>query len=232
MGGNGGYLRFPSIRGDDVVFVCEDDLWTVPASGGRAYRLTAGVAAAAYPRLSPDGRLLAFVGREEGPAEVYVMPATGGAARRLTFHGTSCTITGWDPDGRIVYASDVRRPFRGYQWLYAIDPSGSGIPAELLYGPASSATYGPGGAVVMEAMAVGLPVVGFANGELASVVRTGEAGYVDTSLSRVIDAAERLIADPAEARRLGDGARRVARERYDIRRFARDWSDVLLEVAA
>lgn len=85
---------------------------------------------------------------------------------------------------------------------------------------------------IIEAMAVGLPVVGFANGELASVVRTGEAGYVDTSLSRVIDAAERLIADPAEARRLGDGARRVARERYDIRRFARDWSDVLLEVAA
>ncbi|MBD2891401.1 Tricorn protease [Actinomadura sp. RB99] len=149
MGGNGGYLRFPSIHGDDVVFVCEDDLWTVPASGGRAYRLTAGVAAAAYPRLSRDGRLLAFVGREEGPAEVYAMPAAGGAARRLTFHGTSCTITGWDPDGRIVYASDVRRPFRDYQWLYAIDPSGSGIPAELPYGPASSATHGPDGAVVI-----------------------------------------------------------------------------------
>lgn len=130
------------------MFVCEDDLWTVPATGGRAYRLTAGVAAAAYPRLSPDGRLLAFVGREEGPSEVYVMPASGGSAKRLTFHGTSCTITGWDPSGEVVYASDVRRPFRGDNWLYRINPD-DGVPRELPYGPASSASYGPGGAVVI-----------------------------------------------------------------------------------
>ncbi|MFA1549716.1 S41 family peptidase [Actinomadura chokoriensis] len=147
-GENGGYLRFPSICGDNVVFVCEDDLWTVPAAGGRAYRLTAGVAAASYPRLSPDGRLLAFVGREEGPSEVYVMPASGGSATRLTFHGTSCTITGWDPSGGIVYASDGRRPFRGHNWLHRIDPA-AGLPQELPYGPASSASYGPGGAVVI-----------------------------------------------------------------------------------
>ncbi|MFB4304768.1 S41 family peptidase [Actinomadura sp. GTD37] len=148
VGDNGGYLRFPSICGDDVVFVCEDDLWTVPATGGRAYRLTAGVAAAAYPRLSPDGRLLAFVGREEGPSEVYVMPASGGSAERLTFHGTSCTITGWNPSGEIVYASDVRRPFRGDNRLHRIGPA-DGVPRELPYGPASSASYGPGGAVVI-----------------------------------------------------------------------------------
>jgi glycosyltransferase involved in cell wall biosynthesis len=85
---------------------------------------------------------------------------------------------------------------------------------------------------IIEAMMVGLPVVGLATCELASVVRNGECGYVDSSLPRVIDAARRLIDDRAEARRLGEAARRTARERYDIGRFTRDWDTVLREVAA
>jgi glycosyltransferase involved in cell wall biosynthesis len=38
-----------------------------------------------------------------------------------------------------------------------------------------------------------------------------------------------LLDDPAEARRLGAGARRFALEHFSIERFARDWSNVLLE---
>ncbi|HLZ10638.1 MAG TPA: hypothetical protein VKT80_18775, partial [Chloroflexota bacterium] len=76
------YLRYPTINGDDVIFVCEDDLWLVAAGGGRAFRLTAGTAEATWPRLSPDGSQVAFVGREEGPSEVYVVASNGGAAQR------------------------------------------------------------------------------------------------------------------------------------------------------
>src|SRR5438046_8370075 len=94
-----GYLRFPTLHGDTLVFVCEDDLWLVPAEGGRAWRLTAGVAEASHPSFSPDGSSLAFVGREEGPTEVFCMPAEGGTARRLTYQGTHCHIAGWQPDG-------------------------------------------------------------------------------------------------------------------------------------
>jgi glycosyl transferase family 1 len=85
---------------------------------------------------------------------------------------------------------------------------------------------------VVEAMMIGLPIVGLATCELASVVRNGESGFVDSSLPRVLDAAHALLADPAEARRLGDGARKIAAERFGIERFVSDWDGVLREVAA
>ncbi|GAA4198252.1 S41 family peptidase [Streptosporangium oxazolinicum] len=135
------YLRFPTIFGDMVVFAAEDDLWMVTANGGRAFRLTAGVAEAGYPRFSPGGDRLAFVGREEGPEEVYVMPADGGAARRVTYHGARSSVTGWDPGGGIVYASDQGQPFEGRTWLHRVEPGG--VPERLPYGPANTISYGP-----------------------------------------------------------------------------------------
>ena len=50
-----GYLRFPTIAGDTIVFTAEDDLWRVHVSGGRAERLTAGVAEAATRTSRPMG---------------------------------------------------------------------------------------------------------------------------------------------------------------------------------
>lgn len=144
-----GYLRTPTIHGDDVVFVCDDDLWLVAAGGGRAFRLTAGVAEASGPRLSPDGRLLAFVGREEGPPDVYVMPAAGGTTRRLTYQGGRMAVAGFDPaDGAIIYATDADRPFFRDQWLHRIGPDG-GMPELLPFGPAGVIDHGPGGGVVL-----------------------------------------------------------------------------------
>ena len=144
-----GYLRFPTLHANTVAFVCEDDLWMAPDNGGRAWRLTAGVGEASHPRLSPDGEMLAFVGREEGPAEVWVMPAAGGPARRLTFQAALCSVVGWTADGReILYASNAERPHRAERWLWAIRPAG-GLPRLLPLGPATTIAHGPAGGVVL-----------------------------------------------------------------------------------
>src|SRR2546427_12217833 len=91
-----GYVRFPTIYRDHIIFVAEDDLWLVSSEGGRAERLTAGVGEVSYPHVSPDGELLAFAGREEGPSEVDVMPSPGGVAQRLTCQSASCRVAGWE----------------------------------------------------------------------------------------------------------------------------------------
>jgi len=144
-----GYYRYPTLHKNNVVFVGEDDLWIVPARGGVARRLTANLGMTSHPAFSPNGKLLAFIGREDGEAEVYVMPAVGGQATRLTFLGGSTTVLGWTPDGKnIVFASDAGAPFRSLTSLYTISPDG-GQPEPLPYGPARSISFGPDGGVVL-----------------------------------------------------------------------------------
>ncbi len=144
-----GYVRYPTIHQDSIVFVSEDDLWLVSSAGGRAERLTAGVAEVSYPRFSPDGTQLAFVGREEGPSEIYVMPAPGGPASRLTFQDASSKVAGWSPDGaEIVYASNAGQFAMRFEVIYAISPKG-GEPRQLPFGLANAISYGPHGGIVL-----------------------------------------------------------------------------------
>jgi glycosyltransferase involved in cell wall biosynthesis len=88
------------------------------------------------------------------------------------------------------------------------------------------------GLAVIEAMMVGTPVVGLATTELSSVIADGHNGLVDTRLPRLVDGMRRLLADPAEARRLGVAGRRTALERFGIQRFIADWMAALRTVTA
>lgn len=144
-----GYYRYPTIFDDTVVFVSEDDLWGIPVEGGRAWRLTDSLGAVTGPSFSPDGKWVAFAGRDEGPWEVYVMPAEGGEARRLTYQGAQAVVVGWTPDGdRIVYSSNTLEHGARSRWLWSISPEG-GAPIRLPFGSATSITYGPDGGLVI-----------------------------------------------------------------------------------
>ncbi len=87
------------------------------------------------------------------------------------------------------------------------------------------------GLAVCEAMALGLPVLGLATTEMATAVRNGVNGYVETDVARLQAHLLRLLADPDEAAELSRGARQVAAERFSIDRFVQDWIAVLHEAA-
>ncbi|HWI13873.1 MAG TPA: glycosyltransferase family 4 protein [Burkholderiales bacterium] len=88
------------------------------------------------------------------------------------------------------------------------------------------------GLAVVEAMMVGMPVIGLATTEMVTVIQNGESGYVDTRVDRLVAHMQRLIDDPQEARRLGLNARRYAQERFGIERFVKDWMQVFKAVTS
>lgn len=87
------------------------------------------------------------------------------------------------------------------------------------------------GLAVCEAMLLGMPVVGLATTEMATAVRNGVNGYVDTNPARLVEVMQELLADRGLAERLGAGARQIARERFGIQRFTRDWQDLFVRAA-
>ena len=85
------------------------------------------------------------------------------------------------------------------------------------------------GLAVIEAMMVGLPVVALATTEMVTVIRDGVNGFIDTDVDRLISRMKFLLENPADARTLGEAARRTALERFSIERFVADWNDVFFE---
>ncbi|QQE09427.1 glycosyltransferase family 4 protein [Cupriavidus sp. ISTL7] len=87
------------------------------------------------------------------------------------------------------------------------------------------------GLAVVEAMMIGMPVVGLATTEMSTAIRNGHSGYVDTRLERLVEVMRRLIDDPGLAREWGEQSRASAMERFGIGRFVEDWCGVLRQVA-
>src|SRR5688572_19333520 len=120
-----GYYRFPTIAENNIVFVCEDDLWSVPADGGMAVRLTSNLGEVSRPHLSPDGKWIAFTGREEGNTEVYIMPAESGQEKCLTFMGATTSVIGWTNDSKnIIFISNYGQPFLRIFKIYQVSVNG------------------------------------------------------------------------------------------------------------
>ena len=123
-------LRFPAVGGGKIVFCYAGNLYSVGIDGGRAVKLTSDVGYECFPKISPDGKTVAFTAQYDGNTEVYTIPITGGEPKRITYSalvgrdqvgermGPNNIVMGWTPDGKqIVY--------RSKQWCF------SGLRAQL-----------------------------------------------------------------------------------------------------
>lgn len=86
------------------------------------------------------------------------------------------------------------------------------------------------GLSAVEAMMLGMPMVGLATTELVTVIENGRSGFIDTNLDRLIDDMRHLVTHPGEAREIGAAARREAQRRFNIDRFVADWLAVFRDV--
>jgi tricorn protease len=138
-----GFYRYPTIGGGVIVFAAEGDLWKVPATGGVALRLTAHEGEECFPKISPDGRLIAFTAQYEGNNDVYVMTISGGEPVRLTWHPAPDEALGWTPDGKILFRSRRDTPNNDFR-TYKISPEG-GLPEMIPLEPAAWVSFEPNG---------------------------------------------------------------------------------------
>ena len=149
-------LRFPDIHGDKVAFTYGGDLWTAPASGGTATRLTAHPGLELFAKFSPDGKWIAFTGQYDGDEQVYVMPSGGGVPRQLTFDpaagplpprgGYDHQVVGWTPDGSSVLfrAGTDADGVLSRTALYTVSLQG-GLPKKLPMPTAGPGSFSPDG---------------------------------------------------------------------------------------
>jgi tricorn protease len=144
-----GYLRYPHVHGDLVVFVAEDDIWLGPAGGGRAWRLSADGVPVSYPRFSRDGTSVAWTSWRDGGPEVYLADAGGSAAARLTYWSDDKTrVAGWTAAGEVLAISAAGQAKRQFSWAYAV-PADGAPPRRLPFGPVCDLALEPPATVLL-----------------------------------------------------------------------------------
>ena len=116
-----------SAASDRIVFRRGPDLWTIAVGSTEPVRLTADEHDERAPRVSPDGRLVAFYSGRSGFQDIWVVPADGsGAPTQVTFDAFAPDDFRWSPawapdSRRIAYVSNAADYWHDDVWVVDIE---------------------------------------------------------------------------------------------------------------
>lgn len=127
-------MRFPDINKNLIAFVYAGDIWSVDSNGGEARRLTSHAGQELFPKISPDGKWIAFSGEYSGSRQIFVMPVEGGTPKQLTWYnsvgvmpprgGYDHVVLDWTSDSKNILIRANRTPLgdrNGKYYLVSID---------------------------------------------------------------------------------------------------------------
>lgn len=127
-------MRYPDINNNLIAFVYAGDIWTVHANGGEARHLTSHEGMELFPKISPDGRWIAYSAEYSGSRQVFVISADGGTPKQLTYYnsvglmpprgGFDNVVLDWTPESKSILIRANRTEFgdrNGKYFLVNID---------------------------------------------------------------------------------------------------------------
>lgn len=96
--------------GQTIVFDMLGDLYTMPSSGGKATRITDGMAYDVHPRYSPDGKSIVFTSDRSGSDNAWIMDLETEDTHQVTKSNNEWVQSAeWSPDGEYIVVSKGRR---------------------------------------------------------------------------------------------------------------------------
>src|SRR4029079_16912925 len=100
----------------------QGSIWTLPATGGAATRITDIFNDARQPAFSPDGKWIAFFAYRDGGYDLWAIAPDGSNQHKLTWGAVDDREPTWSHDGtRVAFSSDRGNPLGSDYNIWTLD---------------------------------------------------------------------------------------------------------------
>ncbi|WP_224490156.1 amidohydrolase family protein [Robertkochia flava] len=126
--------------GKTIIFDMMGDLYTIPISGGKATKITEGMAYDVHPRFSPDGKSIVYISDKSGSDNIWTMDLESEETKQISEDKDQNFFSAdWSPDGKYIVGARGRRNIK----LHLYHKKG-GKGAQLIDEPKNLKTIDPG----------------------------------------------------------------------------------------